>query len=72
MSALPSRPAMLAELRTHLQATQKSIKSMVVSAGELTVLRSTPLLCDAMLAGLARDGGLYVPERLTPLDRNGS
>jgi len=23
--------------------------------------------CDAMLAGLARDGGLYVPERLTPL-----
>ena len=29
---------MLAELRTHLQATQKSIKSMTVSAGELTVL----------------------------------
>ena len=23
--------------------------------------------CDAMLAGLARDGGLYVPERLTTL-----
>ena len=23
--------------------------------------------CDAMLAGLARDGGLYVPERLTAL-----
>jgi NADH-quinone oxidoreductase subunit C len=37
MSALPSKPAMLAELRSHLQATQKSIKAMVVSAGELTV-----------------------------------
>ena len=23
--------------------------------------------CDAMLAGLARDGGLYVPERVTPI-----
>ena len=38
MSALPSRPAMLAELRTHLQATQKSITSVSVWNDELTVI----------------------------------
>ena len=37
MSALPSNASMVAELRTHLQATQKSIKAMSLSHGELTV-----------------------------------
>jgi NADH-quinone oxidoreductase subunit C len=37
MSALPSNASMVAELRTHLQATQKSIKAMSLAHGELTV-----------------------------------
>ena len=37
MSALPSKSAMVAELRTHLQASHKSILAMSVSLGELTV-----------------------------------
>jgi len=38
MSLVPSRSGMMAELKTHLQATLKSVKSVTVAHNELTVL----------------------------------
>ena len=38
MSVVPSRSGMMAELKTHLQATLKGVKSITTTHGELTVM----------------------------------